>query len=192
MTPLQKKTILFSVLGLIALLLFVGLVIYPSVNKIRTTAQEYLSHQKDLVKLEKKESLAQELERYYQEKKAELESLAGVFLSYQETVGFISNLETIAQETGNYFEIKAASLPASATEKGRSFLSFQISLWGDFPSLLKFLANLENSPYPPYRLVEIENIAIKRISGDSFTKLDFSLKEGDLATVLSVKIYTQE
>jgi hypothetical protein len=188
---LEKKLILFLCSGLIVLLLFIWLVAYPLINKIRTISQEYLSNQEILVKLDQRESLAKELQKHYQEREIDLDELARVFLGSEEIVGFISNLETIAQETNNFFEIKAISPYTSLTKEEKSFLNFQISLWGDFSSLLCFLASLENSPYPPYRLVEIENLTIKRSAEKDLTRFDFSLKENSLETILSVKIYTQ-
>ena len=185
----QRKLILFFYLGLIVLLLFIWLAIYPLVDKVRTVSQEYLSNQEILNKLDQRESLARELEESYQERKVDLEAIAKVFLGPEEIVGFISNLETIAQETDNHFEIKAVSPYIPLTEEEKAFLNFRISLWGDFSSLLSFLANLEDSPYPPYRLVEIENLAIKKLTKGRLAQFD--LKRGDLETILDVRIYTQ-
>jgi len=185
----QKKLILSFSLGLIILLLFIWLAIYPLVDEIRTVSQEYLSNQEILNKLDQKEFLAKELEESYQERKVDLEAIAEVFLGSEEIVGFISNLETIAQETDNFFEIKAVSPYTPSTEEERAFLNFRISLWGDFPSLLSFLASLENSPFPPYRLVEIDNLVIKKLTKASLAQ--FNLEEGDLEAILDVKIYTQ-
>jgi len=190
--PFQKKLILFSGLGLIGLFLFGWLGAYPLFNKIRAASQEYLSNQETLIKLNQRESLAKELEKDYQEREDDLAELAEVLLTSEETVGFISNLEIITQKTNNFFEIKTISPYAPLTDdEERPFLNFQISLWGDFGSLLLFLANLENNPYPPYRLVEIDNLTIQRLAVKDLARFDFPLKAGDLETILSIKIYTQ-
>ncbi len=188
---LQKKLILFTCLGLISLFLFGCLGIFPLFNKIKALSQEYLSDQEILIKLDQRESLAKELQRNYQEREVDLTEIARVFLNSEEMVGFISNLETIAQQTNNFFEIKAISPYLPLTDKEGPFLNVQIYLWGDFSSLLIFLANLENNPYPPYRLVEIENLAIKRLATKDLVRFSFPLEEGDLETILSIKIYTQ-
>lgn len=189
--PLQKKLILFSCLGLISLFLLGWLGVFPLFNKIKGLSQEYLSNQEILIKLNQRESLAKELQNDYQEREADLTEMASVFLSSEEMVGFISNMETIAQQTDNFFEIKAISPYIPLADEEMPFLNFQIFLWGDFSSLLLFLANLENNPYPPYRLVEIENLTIKRLAAKDLVRFDFPLKEGDLETILSIKIYTQ-
>ena len=188
---LQKKLILFTCLGLISLFLSGWLGVFPLFNKIKGLSQEYLSNQEILIKLNQRESLAKELQNDYQEREADLTEIARVFLSSEEMVGFISNMETIAQQTNNFFEIKAISPYTPLVDEERPFLNFQISLWGDFSSLLLFLANLENNPYPPYRLVEIENLTIKRLAAKDLVRFDFPLEEGDLETILSIKIYTQ-
>jgi len=191
MLSLQKKLILFLCLGLISLFLFGWLGVFPLFNKIKGLSQEYLSNQEILIKLDQRESLAKELQNDYQEREADLTELTGAFLGSDEVVGFISNLETVAQQTDNFFEIKTISTHTSLTDEERPFIGFQISLWGDFSSLLRFLANLEDNPYPPYRLVEIENLAIKRLAAKDLVRFDFPLEEGDLETILSIKIYTQ-
>ena len=188
---LKEKLILFPCLGLIVLLVFIWLMVCPLFDKISAQSQEYLSGQETLIKLDQRESSAQEVERDYQEREADLVGLAGVFLGSEEIVGFISNLETIAQQTNNFFEIEAVSPYSPLTEEERPFLNFQISLWGDFSGLLVFLAHLENNPYPPYRLVEIENLTIRRLAAKNLARLDFPVEQGDLETVLSIKIYTQ-
>lgn len=189
--PLQKKLILFTCLGLISLFLLGWLGIFPLFNKIKGLSQEYLSNQEILIRLNQRESLAKELQNDYQEREADLTEIARVFLSSEEMVGFISNMETVAQRTDNFFEIKAISPYTPLTDKEKPFLNFQISLWGDFSSLLLFLANLENNPYPPYRLVEIENLIIRRLAAKDLVRFDFPLEEGDLETILSIRIYTQ-
>jgi len=187
----QKKFILFTCLGLVGLFFLSWLGVSPLFNKIKSLSQEYLSNQEILIKLNQRESLAKELQKDYQEREADLTELAGVFLSSEEIVGFIFNLETVAKKTDNFFEIKAISPYTPLTDKEMPFLNFQISLWGDFYSLLLFLASLENNPYPPYRLVEIENLTIKRLVAKDLVRFDIPLEEGDLETILSIKIYTQ-
>jgi len=57
--------------------------------------------------------------------------------------------------------------------------------------MLDFMSNLENNPYPPYRLIEIESLNIKRLGEKSLVRLERDLPIGDLETVLEIKIYVQ-
>lgn len=185
MNNIQKKLIGSLGIALIILILFVILVILPLIGKIKQSAQEYLTNQEILAQLDQREFLFKDLEKSYQGKKDQLSIIEGTFLGQEEIVGFISTLEDIAQQTGNVFEIKTAQSYAPADdEDGETFLGLSIFLWGDFEELLAFLANLEDSPYPPYRLLEIDSLSIHRLEGDD-------VQDGDLETVLGIKIYTQ-
>jgi hypothetical protein len=192
MNPLQKKLFVSLGIGLVVLALFVWLAILPLIEKIKQLSQEYLTNQEILAKLDQREFLFKDLERSYQERQDQLSIIKGTFLTQGETVGFISTLEEIAEKTGNIFEIKTAkSFTSSSEENGETFLSLRISLWGDFESLLLFLANLEDSPYPPYRLLEIDSLSINRLTEEGADKVIPRFKIGDLETVLGIKIYTK-
>lgn len=189
MLPYQKRILFFLVLDVIILVIFIWLAAFPLFGEVRNASQELLLNQKTLVNLDWREPLTKELEKKYQERQTELLALDEAFLNTTEAVGFISTLERIAQETGNIFEIKTVKSFAPSIEE-ETFLIFRITLLGDFSSLLLFLANLEDNPYPPYRLIEIESLTIRRIGGRGLT-LEPKMKEGDLETTLGVKIYTQ-
>lgn len=182
MNSIQKKLIGSIIIILIILSLFIWLAILPFINKIKQLSYEYLNKQEILVQLDQREFLFRNLENSYKEKKEDIDNIEGTLLTEKETVGFISTMENIADQTGNDFEIKTAK---SFSEEGEEkFLSLNISLWGDFESLLIFLANLEDSPYPPYRLLEINSLSIHRLEGDDVI-------DGDLETILGIKIYTK-
>jgi len=181
----QKKLIGSLGIALVILVLFVYFIIFPLVGKIKESSQKYLINQEILAQLDQKEFLFNDLGKSYQEKQDQLSMIEGTFLKQKETVGFISDLEEIAQRTGNVFEIKTAQSHTPRDDQtGGNFLSLNISLWGDFNGLLEFLANLEDSPYPPYRLLEIDSLSIHRLEGDD-------VKDGDLETFLGIKIYIQ-
>ncbi len=180
MLTAQKKLFLSLSIGLAGLAVFVGLIIYPLINRISIASKECFNNQEILSKLEQRISLLKELRKNYKDNQPDLLSLEKAFLDPEETVGFITNLETVAKKTNNSFEIKSVSSNPS-DEKESSYLTLNIYLWGSFSKSLDFLANLENIPYPPYRLIKIDNLTIKRLAKE----------EGDLETILSIKVYTQ-
>ena len=188
MSPFQKKLLLSLGISLTILIFFIWLVVFPFIDKIKVVSQEYLINQKSLYKLDQGESLFNELESSYQEKQDDLLEIEGVLLSSEETAGFITTLEDIAQQTGNFFEIKSVSL--SPLDKEEPFISLRIFLWGDFAGLLHFLASVEDSPYRPYRLIEIDSLNIRRSTGLT-TGPAIGLVRGNLESVLNIKIYTQ-
>ncbi len=209
----KKKIISFIVFGLSVLGLVFVVIVYPLVSKITEASQRYQLNRETLASFDKKDSLAKELEKSFQQKQSSLSSVDGILLAPDETVGFISTLEAIAKETGNLFEIKTAS-PSTLSAEKEPFLSLRVILRGDFAELLHFVAKLENSPYPPYRLIdfagllhfvaklengpyppyrliEIDNLNIRRLTETSLNYLDASLEEGDLETGIEIKIYVK-
>ena len=183
----QQKLILLVAISLVLLVVFVRWAALPLVYKVKAASQEYLAGQESLAKLDQRELLFEELEKDYQAKQDDLADIEGIFLDSQEAVGFISTLETIAVQTGNVFEIKTAGSFIASNEDEESHLTLRISLWGDFSDILVFLANLEDSPYPPYRLIEIESLTMRRLDKQGLEQGT----TGELEVIISIKIYTQ-
>ena len=193
MLLLQKKLISSLGIGLILLILFIYLIAFPLIIKIKTTSQEYLNNQMILTALHQKETLFRELEKTHQEREDDLLIIEDTFLKTEEAVGFILTLEDIAKQTGNTFEIKTVnSFTPLPDEEGDSFLVLRISLWGGFSNLLSFIASLEDSPYPPYRLIEVDSLNIKRLGKIDLANLNSNLKIGDIETIVGIKIFTND
>lgn len=176
-------------LGLIILAVFVWLIALPLLNKIKTASQRYSDNQETILEFKNRSSAIKDLKENYQGEKGDLSEIKKAFLPKEETVGFISTLETIAKRTNNIFEIQLAK-PLEQKEKTSS-LDFRISLWGDFNNLLDFMAHLENDPYPPYRLIGLENLTIKKLANNELETLGAGLEPGAIQSVLSVKVYIQ-
>lgn len=191
MTPFFKKKIIsFIALGLAVLGLVFALIVYPLINKIAEASQKYRSNSEILDGFDKRESLARELKKDFQQQQSSLSKIDGILLASKETVGFISTLEAIAEETGNILEIKTAS-PSDLSDETDPFLSLRATIRGDFAGLLYFIAKIEDSPYPPYRLIEIDNLNIRRLTGVDLSHLELGIEEGDLESNVEIKIYIQ-
>lgn len=186
----QKKILLHLIVVLAVLLALIWLAVVPLMMKIREASANYGRNKEILLKLDQQEILVKNIEMGYQDKREGLKNIEDIFLGPEETVGFIYALEKLAQETNNVFEIKTVSPFNPQKQEESAFIGFRISLWGDYNGLLRFVAGLENTPYPPYRLVEIEGLNVRRLS-DSLTKQDVVLSAGDIETVLNIKIFTK-
>lgn len=189
MSSVQKKIIISLSVSLIVIGALIWVAVSPLLNVIKAAAEKYVSNQEILAGLDKKEALYRELKENYlkQTDSDDFLMVEGVLLEEDETVVFLSTLERVAQQTGNDFEIKTAS-SFKATEDGEmSHLVLRISLWGNFTNLIRFIANLEGNPYPPYRLTRIDTISTKRMNEN----LERGTREGDLETTIEMKIYTQ-
>lgn len=172
----QKQKFYFTALAVfIILALLIFGVIFPLIGKIKADSRNYMEGKKNLLVLEKEIKEVKRLEKTYQEVKAAYSKLETVFLDPEETLGFITSLEKLANESENSIKIEGVSISREG-----EFMNFQIFLFGSCPNLIRFLTGIENVPYPPYRLVEIENIDIKK------------LPEGILQTNLGVKAYLKK
>jgi len=189
MTPFFKKKIIsFIVFGLAVLGLVFVLIVCPLISKIAESSQKYRLNCEVLESFNKKESLARELKKNFQQQQDSLSKIDGILLASKETVGFISTLEAIAEETNNILEIKTVS-PSDSSIEAEPFLSLRATIRGDFAGLLHFIAKIEDSPYPPYRLIEIVNLNIRRLTGSNISYLESELEEGDLESNIEIKIY---
>jgi len=167
-----QKKIYFSFGGvLVILVLFVWLAYLPLIRRIKNLSQEYLDNQRVLSQLDQGRISFKELDREYSHDKDNLDLINNVFLKEDDAVDFIKTLEDLTQETGNTYEIKTVSSEDSS-------LMLRFSLLGDFSNILLFLAHLENTPYPPYRLIKVDNFSIDQM-------------EESLEAIVGVKIYTQ-
>jgi hypothetical protein len=193
MLSLKQKFFIYLGIALIIFSLAISLGILPLIYQVKESSQKYLANQQDLMRLDLKESLYKDIYKSYKETEKDILKAESAFLNFQETVGFISTLEKVAEETGNFFEIKSA-VPANSSSQER-YLYLNIFVQGSFESLLQFIAYVEDSPYPPYRLIEIEEISIEKNS-PQFQEATEKSPEADLAknnlrTNLGVKVYLQ-
>ncbi len=165
-------------LGIILIIVatIVFCVIPPLLGKISAASRDYVEGGKTIALLEREIVEVKNLEKTHQEIKKTFSELQTVFLDSEETLGFITSLERLATTTQNVIEIKGVS---TSPEDG--FINFQISITGSLSSFIYFLTAIENTPYPPYRLVEIENLGISK-----------STQGSSMQTNLEIKVYTKQ
>jgi len=189
---IQRKILALSIIYLIIFVFFIFLIIFPLINKIKENSEEYLSNQEIINRLDNREYMYKKLQKNYNEKNSELLITEKILISDEEIAGFIFALERLAEQTNNLFEIKTANSFVLSEEKEEiPYLSFKILIFGNFSNMIDFLSSLEGNPYPPYRLVEVSGVNIKKLEEKNLVNLDGSLSVGDLETVLDIKVYTQ-
>ena len=188
MNPKQKIYLTLSII--LAICLVSGfLVIYPLINKIKSSSLAFIEKKETLEILEKEQIEFNLLKEQYKKIEPELTKINQSLLNSEKTLDFIVALENIAEKANNNYEIKVTQLQKEPKEKF-SFLTFQIYLWGSFPNLIKFLIYLENMPY----WVETDQIQIRPITQEEIgTKKGLvNLSTGDVNTNLIVKVYTSQ
>lgn len=180
-----KRFFWFLILCLAVLILFVCSVNYPLINKIKIVSSQYLANQQELAEFYQRDEIIQVLQNDHENNQVNLANLDGVLLDPKNTIELITDLEKIANQTNNIFEIKSIG-------QEELFLKFRINVWGDFSGFIDFLAGLEDTPYPPYRLIDIEDIHMRRLTSvDIIRKSNLNLKIGDLESTFNIKVYTK-
>ena len=108
------------------------------------------------------------------------------FVNPEKAIDFIVAIEKVAASTNNYQEIKEVTSP----KKEEGVLYFQISLWGSFPNLIKFLARLENMEY----FIDAKSLQITRIEEKELmglTDKEITVSAGDVKSIINIKTYTK-
>lgn len=172
----------FVVLGLI-----IFLVTAPLIKQIKNDGVE-LSEKKQTIELLYQDWRVLEASRKeYVKIENELNSLPAILPS-GEALKFIMLIESIAQNTNNRQEVSVVNNTGTKKEGAQS-LDFQITLRGNFPNLVKFLAYLENAPY--YN--EIDSVQIKGLTAKDIQSMKegegVGLGAGDITSTLKISVY---
>lgn len=139
--------------------------------------------------LNEKSKKYEEAQKVYKNLEADLEKINEVFINPEFPVNIIEFLENTAANSGISIEkIAPFILSASETDPWEP-VGFQITIIDSFPSILKFLDKIENSPY----LIEIQNFSAKVIEEeDLLSQKCENCSTGDVNVFFVIKIFTKE
>jgi len=185
LTTIQKiGLVATSFLVILSLVIF--LVTAPLIRQIKNDGVE-LSEKKQNIELLYQDWRVLETSRQeYIKIENELNSLPAI-LPPGEALKFIMLIESIAQNTNNRQEVSVISNAGSDAQ----LLTFQVTLRGSFPNLVKFLAYLENAPY--YN--EINSVQIKGLTAKDIQSMKegegAGLESGDILSTLKISVYQQ-
>ena len=186
LTTIQKISFtaisFFVVLGLI-----IFFITTPLIRQIKNDGFELSAKKQNIELLYQDWRILENSRQEYIKIENELNSLPAILPS-GEALKFIMLIESIAQNTNNQQEVSVISNPGEKKD-ARQPLNFQIVLRGNFPSLIKFLAYLENAPY--YN--EINSVQIKGLSAKDIQKMKegdgAGLGAGDITVTLKISVY---
>lgn len=185
LTTVQKISLVavgfFVVLGLI-----IFLVTSPLIRQIKNDGLELSEKKQNIELLYQDWRILEASRKEYVKIENELNSLPTI-LPAGEALKFIMLIESIAQGTNNRQEVSAIN--GSGEKKTNQPLDFQITLRGNFPNLVKFLAYLENAPY--YN--EIDSVQIKGLTAKDIQSMKegegVGLGAGDITSTLKISVY---
>lgn len=193
MTRASKKIYIISSAFSLGIVLFAALVIVPLIRQISVDSQ-MLYQKKQIVdsffqnwqNLENSKNNYDEIEKSLQNKTA--------LLTSDEAIKFILAVEDSARVTQNYQTISVLEKTPTADDQAKAqkskTINFQISLWGSFPNLIKFLIYLENAPY--YNT--ISSLQINRLLANNVETLKnkVTLSVGDINSIITLSVYQQD
>lgn len=144
--------------------------------EVRQTSREFARERQELNRLISQRANLFQIKWEHGQIAASRESIEGSFLTADRAVDFIVFLENLARSSGNAVEVQSVR---GNGESGSDSFNFKVALAGNYPNLVNFLAQLENSPY----LTQISRLEISQ-SVDSETRASI------LKTTADIRILT--
>ncbi len=168
----------FGLIGLFAVLSFIGLLLFD----IKNDSDNITTIKDSTVALEVQNTKIEDFKKIYDNQKEPLQKINQLFIDPQHFVDFIKFLENTTSDAGISSQISLLS-NANTAQKNQNSVTFQISSRDDFLKILHFSEKIENGPY----LVEIKNVTIKKLDEQNTSVILPSLKD---KTVEQKKLYS--
>ncbi len=140
--------------------------------EVRQTSREFARGRQELNQLISERTNLFQIKIEYERTVSSRQSVESVFLSSSRAVDFIVFLENLARSSGNAVEVQSVR---GEGEAGGNQLDFKMALAGNYPNLVNFLAQLENSPY----LTQVSRLETSR-SVDSETRASILRTNADI------------
>ena len=184
----DKKTNITLVVFILVVSVFIILLIYPYLNKIKESSADLLAQKNSLALLETKAENLQQFQATYRTYEPNLEKIDMLFVHSAEPINFIEFLET--QTLQSQLAIKISPFaPEEIKGDPWSSMNFRLNLIGPFPGFLNFFEKLESSPY----LIEVLDLSIRRLHEWDIRNEQFeTFSVGDVNTSLLIKTYIKE
>ncbi len=179
MKSLQKIYLSLFCLVIIVVLSVVFL-IYPFFNQVRNSSQELVLEKSRLNALSFEKENFKNIEAVYKNYQGDLDKIDKLFVDSSFPVDFISFLEKNASSS-NVNLVKSSSLNKKSDEDPWPNMTFNLSLSGSFPNILKFIERIESAPY----LIEITDFSTNKAGGQ---ELKTSTNENFASVILKVYI----
>jgi hypothetical protein len=142
------------------------LFIYPFLSKIIADSNEILQQKQERLTIGADISNLENLKVFYRDHSADFDKIDKLFIDKDVPVEFINFLEKTASDSSISIKISSA---ASVTKNDPwPSLSFEITLVGPFPKVMRFIEKLESSPY----LTDIQNFSVAGLKDADFRLTD--------------------
>lgn len=150
-------------------------------GQIQRNIQELNTIRADFVNNEAQRKALEEFQKIVREDKDKLRQIDQLFISKDVPLEFVLFLQNLAKENEVSIDLTGGS---GSKSDAWDFLTFQATLDGQFPDVLRFVAQLEGAPY----LIDIQNLQV--------SSLDSKDGEGDITSGISraslaLKVYAK-
>lgn len=157
---LKKRIILFFAIVAISNFFIVYFIMIPTIIDIKKISQSIYAERVDLEKKYQKGQLLKETIENFSKIKSEKEKFEKSFITEGKELEFINALEKISENYGVSQNISLQKNQEKTSEKNFYYqLPLQMTLSGDFISILKYLSELETISY--YFNIPTVNITAK-------------------------------
>jgi type II secretory pathway component PulM len=184
MSPKSKIHLTLVIVVIAVILLFV-LLNAPLIKGVKTLSADFKEKNNLLASYrEKGGDYLIQLRNEHAKSESKVSEIQACFVDSEKAIDFILAIEQVAVATGNYQEKREI-----ASEE-KNTLSFQVSLWGSFSNLIKFLAQLENMKY----FVNVDSFTTTRIVERELRDLvdkGIVVPIENVRSVLEIKVYTK-
>lgn len=164
MGGISKQSFLFLLISIITLFLLLFFLILPTISDIKTITADI---ETEAEKLTMKSSLGQNIDKNIQElnkiKKSNI--ISESFIPQGQDLAFIQELEGNAEKLGIDQLILPVEPAKNIKASDEKSIVINITLQGEYPSLLQYLSYLEQSKY----YINIESLSLKTGSSSSIT-----------------------
>lgn len=147
--------------------------------EVRQTSQDFARERRELNQLISQRTNLFQIKREYERNVSSRQSIESVFLTPNRAVDFIVFLENLARSAGNAVEVQSVR---GNEETGGDHLDFKVALAGNYPNLVNFLAQLENSPY----LTQVSRLEMSK-SVDSETRASILRTNADIRVLTLIE-----
>lgn len=183
----KKKIIIASIISIGLFLGIVAFVVYPIWGGILADHEQLLLQERELNRIRVDVGNVEKFERLKIEQQAEFQKFDNLFINPDPPVEFIEFLEEKAQDSRFVLTITPGN-PQKVKDDLWPSMNFSISARGTYQNFLRFLKQIENSPF----LVEVQSITMdglgeQRRIGNQTRKLPSE----EISFILPLKVYTR-
>lgn len=178
--PFPRKKIYFIFGTLIILLALIFLILNPAIKEIKAISKEIQTQKKEVEDLYLKGQFLEPTKKQYEKISSALPEPQKLFIIKEQELSLITALENIAQKNNLEQKITLQDIKNEDGSKSQN-MSLTIKVNGNYPNLIKYLADLESLDY----YININNLRIFRQPSKSFTTSDGPINENAVSALVN-------